>query len=149
MMYTKDKPTITVLNADDHTKSPDQSAQVINPDETPTYIIEDWVDIIATDSQGNDISDKVVYDAENVDFTEPGDYPVLVSVMDDQMNMASTSFTIHVLSEEDTKRYEAGQDLEQSGKPKKHYKISLLDIIAVVALLAFLIVGIYAYLDAF
>lgn len=71
MMYTKDKPTITVLNADDHTKSPDQSAQVINPDETPTYIIEDWVDIIATDSQGNDISDKVVYDAENVDFTKP------------------------------------------------------------------------------
>lgn len=149
LMNKKNKPTITVLNADDHSKSPDQSAQVINPDESATYIIEDWVDIIARDSQGNDISDKVVYDAENVDFTKPGDYPVMVSVMDDDMNMANTCFTIHVLSEEDTKRYEEGQDLQQLDETKKHYKISWLDITAVLVTLTLLILVAYTIWDAF
>lgn len=149
LMNIKNKPTITVLNADDHSKSPDQSAQVTNPDESTTYIIEDWVDIIARDTKGNDISDKVVYDAENVDFTKPGDYPVLVSVMDDDMNMVSTSFTIHVLSEEDTKRYEKGQDLEQLDETKKHYKISWLDIVAVIATLTLFILIVYTIWDAF
>lgn len=149
LMNLKSKPTITVLNADDHSKSPDQSAQVINPDDSATYIIEDWVDIIAKNSQGKDISDKVVYDASNVDFSKPGDYPVLVSVMDDDMNMASTSFTIHVLSEKDTRRYEESQDLEQPNETKKHYKISWLDVVAVVTTLALFILAAYTIWDAF
>lgn len=148
-------PTIKVINALDPNADPDPYVLVLDDDDEP-YNVEDLVKIKATDAYGKDISDQIVYDSHSVDWTKPGDYPVEVSVMDDNLNMTTTFFVVHMVTQKEAKSIESGRNKPKSGsrkaarEAKELKKDVLVDKIFVgfitVVFVAFLI---YTYVDAF
>ena len=112
------------------------------------------VKIVAKDSHGNDISDRVVYDSSAVDFTKSGDYPVEVSVMDDNFNMATATFTVHMLDEQEVRDVEAGRPLEretdQEKAAKEEKRAEILDWAFYIAIIVMFIgFVVFTFMDAF
>ena len=147
-------PTIKVLNLQDPTADPNPYVEAVSSDDDVTYNLEDWVKVIAKDSAGHDISDRVVYDASAVDYTKAGDYPVEVSVMDDQFNMSSAFFTVHVLSPKEVRMVESGRPLRRESEVKRVARAEkierIVDKISYIVIFAVIIgVLIFTYLDAF
>lgn len=147
------EPSIKIYNPQDPKADPAPYVQIIDEDDEP-YSIEDWVKIVAKDSHGKDISDRVVYDASAVDFTKSGDYPVEVSVMDDNYNMASAVFVIHMLSPKEVKQVESGKPLRRESEIEREKKAlkreKFIDRAFGVGLIIIMIVFcVYTYLDAF
>lgn len=148
-------PTIKVLNPQDPKADPNPYVEAVSSDdEDVTYTLEDWVKVIAKDGNGHDISDRVVYDASAVDYTKPGDYPVEVSVMDDQFNMSSAFFTVHVLSPKEVKLVESGRPLRRESEVQRAAKSDkierIVDKISYIVVFAVLIgLLVYTYLDTF
>lgn len=146
--------SIKVLNPYDPKADPSPYVEVLDPDEDEAYMIENFVRIVATDENGKDISNNVVYDSSMVDFTKPGDYPVEVSVMDDNFNMVSTTFTIHVLDEREVKLVEAGRPLHRESKKEREERANrrdhIIDAMYYIGI-AVLFIGfaVFTYLDAF
>lgn len=147
------EPTIKVLNPNDPTADPNPYVQIIDEDDDP-YMIDDFVRIVAKDASGKDISNNVVYDSSAVDFTKSGDYPVEASVMDDDFNMVSTTFIIHMLDEQEVKIVEAGRSLHRETRKEREEKAirreKIVDGIAyTVVAFAIICFVIFTYLDAF
>lgn len=147
-------PIIKVLNPQDSKADPNPYVEAISSDDDVTYALEDWVTVIAKDSAGHDISNRVVCDASAVDYTKPGDYPVEVSVMDDQFNMTSAFFTVHVLSQKEVRIVESGRPLRRESEIERAARSDkierIVDKISYVVIFAIVFgVLIYTYLDAF
>lgn len=151
--FMNNQLTIKVLNPNDPKADPNPYVEVLGPYDDP-YLIEDMVKIVAKDSHGNDISDRVVYDSSAVDFTKSGDYPVEVSVMDNNFNMATATFTVHMLDEQEVRDVEAGRPLEretdQEKAAKEEKRAEILDWAFYIAIIVMFIgFVVFTFMDAF
>ena len=141
------KPLLIIEDIENPQVIYDLYVQVVENDEDANYVVDEWFNVFAKDFRGRDISNRAVYDTSLVNYTKPGDYPVEVSVMDDNLNMSVVSFTIHVLTIKEIKRIEKGYSISR----KKGEKNILLSNKLFYFTLGIFIFGIiiFTYFDTF
>ena len=84
------------------------------------YRIADFIKIKATDRNNQDVTRNLVLNMSQVDYSQAGDYIVIIKAPDDQGNIAISTFHLHVLTEEQVNEMENGDyDNEDYDEPNE------------------------------
>lgn len=89
------------------------------------YRIADFIKIKATDRNNQDVTRNLVLNMSQVDYSQAGDYIVIIKAPDDQGNIAISTFHLHVLTEEQVNEMENGdydnEDYDEPNETQSNY----------------------------
>lgn len=141
-----------MINRDPKIVIEDPDIYVEATDIEDPYDIEDFLQMSATDAAGNDISDQILYDSTAVDYSKAGDYTVPVTVMDSDLNMSVSSFCVHVLNPEQTRRVEKGRNYtsKKQADEEHEHRLEIVDrLMYGTVILSAVLVGFWMWADMF